>query len=670
MEIKNQVVKIMMTVLCLLTLVTSGLLFAEERHQLEDTIFAEYRGGRITRADFDEEFQKIPLMYRSRFSNLAGQKELLNSIIISNLFYMKAQDLGVNQREDVKKAVEEGLREYYAMEFRQRDISDKVIIPQDEIRSHYDQNIDRFTESANTIIHYIMPEDNEQATLTKNALADGMDFIDVMNLYSTNSFSKRHQGVIRNIRGNGYIAGVGMDDTLDEAITNAPLNTWMGPLTTETGIHIFMVTERTPKRIKPLDEVRDEVISRLKPAEEIEMTENVYNQLKDKYGVQIHFDLLEGVNLMDPRTDPNKAQEMLVTANNPDLQMSIGGFLNHFRRFSQQEIAQVNNPQYRNETINNVVRTSLFAYEARMKGYSESMQNYPEAEQIRRNIVLTHLFNDLVVSQATPTRTDVEGHYQENLERYSVKESRTIQFFLFDNNRSARRARSNAVRAYRANNEEEISEIISGSLFTDNNGLIANIQRDPNIPRIGQDEQVFQTIWATKTNELSSIKRTADGNFFFVKVLDEIPARVIPLNEAEERITMQLTRELRERRWGELQEQLKEEYNLVTYMDRLAMMYSARELFDLAEESMKRNRHREAIQYYDQIVENYKNNDDDYKALFMKAFVMAEEMQNPQEAVKIFQSVIDNYPQGELHESAEYMIKSIEEGFDVFEDLK
>ncbi|MBW6515478.1 MAG: peptidyl-prolyl cis-trans isomerase [Candidatus Cloacimonetes bacterium] len=670
MRNNNNSVKIFMTIFCLIAVFSSVVLLADNNQQQQETIFAEYRGGKITRADFDEEFQKIPHMYRARFSTLAGQKELLNSIIISRLFFFKAEELGIDQRDDVNDAIESALKDHYAMEFRKRDISDRVIIPQEEVSNYYEQSKDRFTENPNIVIRYIMPENAESAEKAKQALLAGEDFIDVMNSYSINSFSKRHQGVIRNIRGNSYIAGVGMDEELDEAITAAPLNTWIGPLTTETGIHIFQVTERIPQRVKPLDEVREEIISRLKPVKDLEMTQRIFKQLKDKYSVQIDNDLLESVNLPEARPDPERVDLLIATANIPDLQITVGDFVNHMRRVTQQERAQLSNPQYRKDLFDNLLMNNLFAFEAKQKGYGEFLKENLEAEQIRRNIILNHLFNELVVTQAIPTQEDIESHYNENIDRYTTNEQRTIQLFLFDNNRTARRAKNDAAKAYRNDNHDKITEVIGNSLFTENNGLIANIQRDPNIPRIGKDEIMHQVIWNTKVNEISEVTKNADDKYFFLKVLDEIPAHTFPLADAEERITFQLTRELRERKWAELQEELKAEYALVSYPERLAFMFSARELFDLAEEAMKRNRYREAIQYYDQIIDTYKNNDDDYKALFMKGFVMAEELQNPQEAVKIFQDVIRNYPAADLHESAEYMIKSIEEGFDVFDDLK
>ena len=639
-----------------------------EMENRDEIVLAEYRDGVITRTDFNEEFERIPLMYRSRFSTLSGQQELLNSMVISELFYQKARELGVDQREAVKERIEQTLTGHHATEFRQRGITDEIVITPEEIKEYYEMHINRFTENPNTVIRYIMTEDEEQAYAALDALQEGNDFLDVMNRYSVNSFSKRHQGIIRNIRSNGYIAGVGMDDDLDDAISEAPLDTWIGPLTTESGIHLFQVTERKPSRVKPIDEVEEEIISRLRPARELEKTEEVYQALKDKYDIEIDEEVLNHFNPFE-RPDEDMATTILVSANEPGLQFTVADIMANIQNISPQERAQLNNPEHKLDMLNDMVKNRLFAQEAKVRGYTDYVMEKPEVQIIRRNIILTELFNELVVSRAVPTEEEIVSYYNENIESYTSRENRSIQLFLFDTSREAKRARNIVSSALEEGNEEAIQEVIEGSLFTNNNGRISNIQRDQEIPRLGKDENIHRVIWSTELDELSSVNRSDDSKHFFLRVLEDNPEHTIPLEDAEERITFMLTRELREKHWNMLQEELKEEYDLVLYPDRLATMFTAKELFNKAEEALQRNRYTEAIDYYDQIIEYHKNNDDDYKALFMKAFLLAEEMDQTEDAISIFKHVLEDYPVGDLHESAEYMIKTLEGEYDAFGEL-
>jgi len=85
------------------------------------------------------------MMYRSRFSTLAGQQELLSSMVISELFYRKAIELGVDQREEVIDRIDQTLTGHYATEFRQRGIVEEIAISPEEIKEYYQMHENRFT---------------------------------------------------------------------------------------------------------------------------------------------------------------------------------------------------------------------------------------------------------------------------------------------------------------------------------------------------------------------------------------------------------------------------------------------------------------------------------------------------------------------------------------------
>jgi len=99
---------------------------------------------------------------------------------------------------------------------------------------------------------------------------------------------------------------------------------------------------------------------------------------------------------------------------------------------------------------------------------------------------------------------------------------------------------------------------------------------------------------------------------------------------------------------------------------------TAEELFTQADNAARQRNYRDAIVYYDQIINHYKNNVDDYKASFMKAFLVAEEMKQTDLALQLFREFLQKYPTGDLNESAQFMIDSLEgkipEHFEPVED--
>jgi TolA-binding protein len=65
----------------------------------------------------------------------------------------------------------------------------------------------------------------------------------------------------------------------------------------------------------------------------------------------------------------------------------------------------------------------------------------------------------------------------------------------------------------------------------------------------------------------------------------------------------------------------------------------------------------------------HKNNKDDYKAMFMKGFLFAEELKDTEKAIALFEEFLTLYPEGDLSESAQYMLSSLKNKEDMIESI-
>lgn len=99
---------------------------------------------------------------------------------------------------------------------------------------------------------------------------------------------------------------------------------------------------------------------------------------------------------------------------------------------------------------------------------------------------------------------------------------------------------------------------------------------------------------------------------------------------------------------------------MVKYPERVKLELSAEELFNLADNAARQRNFRDSITYYDQIIANYANGADDYRASFMKAFTVAEELKDEARAIQLFGDFLKKYPSGELNESAQFMLDSLQ----------
>jgi tetratricopeptide (TPR) repeat protein len=157
----------------------------------------------------------------------------------------------------------------------------------------------------------------------------------------------------------------------------------------------------------------------------------------------------------------------------------------------------------------------------------------------------------------------------------------------------------------------------------------------------------------------------------FFRIIEDVEAVATPFEEARESIKQTKYKNEQTSLFEELQDELSTKYNLKLYPDKLIVKLTAKEYFTKAEDSQKRRRFRDAIYYYDQIIKFYPNQQDDYKALFMKGFILAENLNEKEDALAVFEKVLNDYPENELHESARFMKNELtgkSESLKIFEE--
>ncbi|HCM15564.1 MAG TPA: hypothetical protein DHW79_06425, partial [Candidatus Cloacimonas sp.] len=165
----------------------------------------------------------------------------------------------------------------------------------------------------------------------------------------------------------------------------------------------------------------------------------------------------------------------------------------------------------------------------------------------------------------------------------------------------------------------------------------------------------------------------ANGDIVFFRTLSETPKSYRPAVEVEPRIMKAIKQDKERVKQEQVKEDLYVEFNMKKYPERVQLTLSAEQLFEYADNAARNRNYKDATVFFDQIIKTYANGVDDYKAMFMKAFLTAEEIKDTDTALQLFKEFLTRFPEGDLHESARFMIDSLEgnlDGFEEFEDFE
>lgn len=424
------------------------------------------------------------------------------------------------------------------------------------------------------------------------------------------------------------------------------------------------------------EEVEDRVIRKLRPEKEKQFLDDYSTKLFKKYDIKLNEAIIDQVDLNLLYNNKSIEAEKIITSSNPDIEKTVAFLLNEYPEFPPQQKSALLVKENLKKMINDWAMIEAFYNESLENDYQTNPQVISEIELIKKNMMMKTVYNKLVVDAIQIDDETMKRYYDDHIDEFSSKASRRIQFLAFADEETAKDKYKEAKKLLKKNDIEAINAMASdSSLYPNNNGTPNLIYENQFIPGIGRDEIFSAKIWdkpygKTDPEKWSKVFENSKGEFAFFRIVEDNPSEAKPFREAIESIKSRMNKEQSKQKFDQVTAELKAKYNVVKYEDRLFVVLSAEEYFNLAEEAQKKRRFEDAIYYYGKVVQHHKNNKDDYKASFMIAFIQSEELKDKETAKQLFNEFLTNYPEGELHDSARFMVQEIEGGVDFESDFE
>lgn len=658
-------------IIMLLILVSAALCFAADPKPVNVTentlindkdILAQYDGGVITRKDLDTKISKVPANAQGRFRTVEGQIQVLDIVAVEQAFMAKALQMKLDTDPEVLEKIAAGDRQFLIQEYYKRNVADLLVVTDADKQRYYDENKAAFYQFPYLSINYIQAEDEASAQAALKELRAGKAFAAVSDKYNINTYAKGLKGVVKNIRLNGNIPGVGNDLALEKYITDAPADSTIfnGPYKTATGWHIFAKTEHIPGRQKDFQEVLPELEQRTRPGVESRMLKELTDRLKLKYNVVVDTTRVGEIDLTDPAKNAAIENVSLISSTTPELNITVKDILTSFSKLSQQEQMFIGKGEGAKQLLDQeLIRTLLFV-DAKNQNYKQYLTANEEYQQMKRYYILNSAYRKLVVDTVTVSSEDARVYYDAHLADFTTPANRSIEALWFAHEKTAKSVLKKYTKLVKKGDTAGINKLIAKYSTKPAQALLENIYNNGIVTGIGPDEAFCKMVWDNPVGFVSPVFKSARGDILFFRTLKEVPPVVQGFTETEPRIYGNLKKERETARQEEVTAQLFAEFHMVKYPERLKLELSAEELFTMADNSARQRNFNDSITYYDQIIKSFPNGNDDYRASFMKAFTVAEELKNETLAVQLFQDFLKKYPTGDLNESAQFMLDTLQ----------
>jgi TolA-binding protein len=592
----------------------------------EDTVLVEYEGGAITVGDLFDRIDQMPSFHQHRFTSREGQRELLNMMADEVLFYLEAQNLGIDNDPEFLEMIDLQKKTIYADTFK-KEYGIILSPPTDKLREFYMQNnyVERTFEEARHRVKRDYIE--KQMRDYPEKFSDQIEFGKIF---------EPKEDVLRSY--------------YQENTQNYPAATF----------------EEARGRVKQdyIDKQKEEKINQL------------VDDMMDEYDIVIDRELLRKISVENPDNDPN-LDKLFITSSKEEFDKPVSYLIDVFKV----QRMPLRSTDDLIDLADYYTEATILTEKAMQHGLHERPEVQNTVEQVERTMMMRLVYNKLIVDPIDTSDESVRQYYEENIDQFSSRPYRKIQALAFKDKNIAEEVYGKVKKnlgfsifsiQLKKPNEEAIAKLVEEySLYPARDGVLNYIYQNDIIPGLGKDEYYSNKVWNASEGDLSEIFQNKKGEYVFFRMLEHNPPVPDPFEGNEQRIKNTMVNELSKKRFEEKKEQLKDKYNLKVYPDNLIVRLSQEEYFDLAEEAMKRRRYNDAVHYYDEIIKHYPEDESSYKASFMKAFLFAEEMDDREAAIEAFRSVIEDYPEGDLHESAQFMLDELtgnKSSIDLFED--
>jgi hypothetical protein len=208
---------------------------------------------------------------------------LVDEYLREEVLYREAVALGLDQNDLIVRR-----RMRQKMEFLNEDLASAQEPTDAELQALLDAKPEIFQEPAQTSFEQVFvsrersgsPAD-EQALVLLERLQGDPDPEEAASLGDATLLPRvLEQATAREVAGT-----FGSD--FSDALANAPVGTWTGPLESSFGLHLVRITERTAAQAPGLADVRDRVAREWAAERRTEANERFYRALRNRYEVEV-----------------------------------------------------------------------------------------------------------------------------------------------------------------------------------------------------------------------------------------------------------------------------------------------------------------------------------------------------------------------------------------------
>lgn len=230
----------------------------------DEKLAAQVEDWKLTREELDAVLNRLPDAQRTQYQTPEGMALLTERMMQEEIAYREAKKMDLAKREDVAKMIEQATRDILVSKYIEEVVDVKARPTDEELHEYYEAHQDQYTELERIRAQHIFSKDKAKLEDLKKRVEEGGEkFTTLAHIYSEDNISKAEGGDLGYFNPGGYIKSIGFSQTFSDAVSAMEPGKIYGPIKWEQGYSLVRVNEKTPSRVVPYEDVRDDIAKRM-----------------------------------------------------------------------------------------------------------------------------------------------------------------------------------------------------------------------------------------------------------------------------------------------------------------------------------------------------------------------------------------------------------------------
>ncbi len=203
----------------------------------DGAVIAKVDKSAITQDEFLKEVGRIPEWARPQFSGDEGKEKFLDELIKRELIYHHAKEMKLNNDKEYLDKIKEFEKMTLVSLVLKKEIEDKSVVDDSELKAFFDQNADKFTIGTQLKASHILVETEKEAKDIHARIKKGEGFSELAKKFSKDKGSAEKGGDL------GYFGRGKMVPEFERAAISLKPGEVSEPVQTRFGYHIIKLTD-------------------------------------------------------------------------------------------------------------------------------------------------------------------------------------------------------------------------------------------------------------------------------------------------------------------------------------------------------------------------------------------------------------------------------------------